>query len=65
MFFVFTDIMMWSYIHGRHMEYDEPTTCSSCQFLTGSSNLKAAVTGDCCAAIEFASKLMQNEQIYF
>ena len=47
------------------MEYDEPTACSLHQFLTGSSNLKAAAAGDCCVAIEFASKLMQNEPIFF
>ena len=63
-FFVFTEYMMWSYIHG-HMEYDEPTTCSLHQFLTVSSNLKAAAAGDRCVAIEFASKLIQNEQIFF
>ena len=51
--------MMWSYIHG-HTEYDEPKTCSLHQFLSGSSILKAAVASDCCVAIEFASKLMQN-----
>ena len=57
-------VMNYSAIHG-HTEYDEPTTCSLHQFLTGSSNLKAAAAGDCCVAIEFASKLIQNEQIIF
>ena len=57
-------VMNYSAIHG-HMEYDEPTTCSLHQFLTGSSNLKAAAAGDGCVAIEFASKLMQNEPIFF
>ena len=52
-------------IYSWPKEYDEPTTCSLHQFLTGSSNLKAAVAGDCCVAIEFASKLMQNVQIFF
>ena len=63
-FFVFTEYMMWSYIHG-YTEYDEPTTCSLHQFLTRSSNLKAAAASDCCVAIEFASKLVQNEPIFF
>ena len=46
-------VMNYSAIHG-HMEYYEPMTCSLHQFLTGSSNLKAAAAGDCCVAIEFA-----------
>ena len=58
-------VMNCSAIHGHMGEYDEPTTCSLHQFLTGSSNLKAVVAGDCCVAIEFVSKLMQNEQIFF
>ena len=47
------------------MEYDEPITRSLHQFLMGSSNLKAAAASDCCVAIEFASKLMQNGPIFF
>ena len=57
-------VMNYSAIHG-HMEYDEPTTCSLHQFLSGSSILKAAVAGDCSVAIELASKLMQNQPIFF